>query len=123
MKHHQVYLYYAPECIRKWLAYTTNQGHETTRVKIIATSGAKAKNAAITSANKRFSGVEVLYVNDTGDRTAIGNYPELHYMRAFAAVGGAERAGSQASDDRTAPPHNSSISGGTAVISTDPNRE
>jgi hypothetical protein len=76
-----VYLYYAPECIRKWLAYVQRQSPETVQVEVWAETGAKAKNAAITLANKRFSGAKFLYINDTGDRTAVGRYPELHYLR------------------------------------------
>lgn len=60
----KVFLYRSDTCIRGWMAY---RGHEhsgcTVEVMIEATSGEKAKNAAITAANRGFEGCQVVKVH------------------------------------------------------------
>lgn len=67
MKTYQVYLYRSPNCIRGWLAYLLHQGppsqEELVTVEIEASDGAKAKNAAITAANRGFAGVKVIRID------------------------------------------------------------
>lgn len=81
MRPHTVFLYYCPNCIRHWLAYKTFQGPCTVRVVVMAETGEKAKNAAITAANQEFRGVEIVFVNVTDKLNGIQNYPELEYLR------------------------------------------
>ena len=64
MARHKVYLCYAPECIRGWLAYKdlscVGWSGPDVVVSVEAETGAKAKNKAITAANNGFEGVEIL---------------------------------------------------------------
>jgi hypothetical protein len=79
MKEHVVYLFRSPDCIRGWLAYldTRNKDGATFVVRVIAETGAKAKNAAITAANRDFQGVKIIGRNYTDSLWGINNFPEL----------------------------------------------
>lgn len=79
MRNFIVYLYYAPECIRKWLAYIrpSYPSEATYTVEIKAENGQKAKNKAITFANKNFEGIKIINKNYHNKLWGINNYPEL----------------------------------------------
>lgn len=75
-----VYLFHCTDCIRGWLAYLTDQDNATIAVKVEAESGSKAKNKAITLANRGFIGLKIVYKNYDRGYWAINNYPELKEM-------------------------------------------
>lgn len=79
MKEHTVYLFRSPDCIRGWLSYleTTYKDRATVTVKVLAESGPKAKNKAITAANNGFEGVEIVKKNYFDKLWGISNFPEL----------------------------------------------
>lgn len=74
----KVHLYRDPRCIRGWLSYlrpSTNR--PTVVVEVEAESGAKAKNKAITLANKDFVGLRVIRKNYADPLWGIHNFPDL----------------------------------------------
>lgn len=82
MEDHMVYLFYSPDCRRNWLAYkkTSYINRATILVKVKAESGSSAKNKAITAANNRFDGVEIIKKNFDDKLWGINAYPELSYL-------------------------------------------
>lgn len=79
----RVFLFRCENCIRGWLAYV-DRAHSrcTVEVEIEALTSAKAKNAAITAANKNFEGCKVIRVNRTsGDHWDAGRFPELNDLK------------------------------------------
>lgn len=67
MKIYDVYLLYSPECIRGWLAYIKTTSEPTMHVRVCAETGAKAKNKAITMANKEMKNLDIVKINyDSG---------------------------------------------------------
>lgn len=79
----RVFLFRAPGYIRGWFAYVArDHGHCTVEVEVEALTSAKAKNAAITAANKNFEGCKVIRVNRTpGDHWDAGRFPELKDLK------------------------------------------
>uniref|UniRef100_A0A6M3J329 Uncharacterized protein n=1 Tax=viral metagenome TaxID=1070528 RepID=A0A6M3J329_9ZZZZ len=78
MKTFTVYLFRAPECIRGWLAYLRPEHSRCTiTVSVKAENGTKAKNKAITCANKGFKGIEVIGGNYDDKIFGLNNFPEL----------------------------------------------
>ena len=79
MKTYIVYLYRSPDCIRGWLAYIQpGDGNRATfKVMVDAETGARAKNKAITTANKGFPGVRIIACNLTDELWGVNNFPEL----------------------------------------------
>ena len=84
MKKYTVYLYRSPNCVRGWLAYLRPEHAITATftVDLWEFSGAKAKNRAITLANKGFRGLEIVGRNFDHKIWGINNFPEL--MKRFA---------------------------------------
>jgi len=78
-KDFRVHLFRTPHLIRGWLAYLgPDQSHCTVTVSIPALTGAKAANAAITAANKQFTGCRVIRVHrGKGDLWDANNFKEL----------------------------------------------
>jgi hypothetical protein len=79
MKKYKVQLFRAPRCIRGWLAYLKNSGQPTVVVEIMAETGAKAKNSAITAANNAFRGVRIVDKNYTDPLWGLNNFPVVKY--------------------------------------------
>lgn len=79
MKKFRVYLFRTPDYIRGWLAYRNHSGfcRPTLTVLVEAESGTKAKNAAITAANRGFKGVEIIEKNYSSDLYSLNNFPDL----------------------------------------------
>jgi len=80
LKLYTVYLFHCRDCIRHWLAYLTPQTTATVVVQLEAENGSKAKNKAITLANKGFIGLTIIAKNYDKGHWAINNYPELMEM-------------------------------------------
>jgi hypothetical protein len=74
-----VYLFYAPDCRRNWLAYTgpSHARHATLHVEVEEVSGTKAKNKAITLANRGFVGLKITHKNYFNKVFGLVNYPDL----------------------------------------------
>jgi hypothetical protein len=72
-------LFRSPNCIRGWLAYISDEYGDRATFKVVvkAENGAKAKNRAITSANKGFKDVEVIGKNFTDKIWGINNFQDL----------------------------------------------
>lgn len=82
-KKYIVYLFRAEDCKRKWLAYLKNEtGDFTLKIVVYAETGAKAKNKAITLANKNFENVEILEKNYTHHLWGIDNFPALNFLKS-----------------------------------------
>ena len=77
MSLYTVYLFHCKDCVRHWLAYLSAQSDPTVIVRVEAESGSKAKNRAISLANKGFIGLQIMSKNYDRGHWAINNYPEL----------------------------------------------
>lgn len=79
---YDVFLFRAPDCIRGWLAYVSKDSSTpTVTVRVKAESGAKAKNKAITLANKGFKDLQIICIPRTSGIWDIDNFPELAYLK------------------------------------------
>lgn len=75
-----VFLFKAPDCIRGWLAYLRNENNRyTLKVSVKSENGSKAKNKAITLANKDFSSddLKILKLNFSDNLWGVNNFPQL----------------------------------------------
>jgi len=80
MKEYTVYLYRTRRTIRGWLSYLQYHGEYnpcTITVQLIAENGAKAKNKAITLANKGFDGLKIVKVNFSNGIFALNRSPDI----------------------------------------------
>ena len=76
MKKYNVQLFRAPRCIRGWLAYLKDTGQNATViVEVMAETGVKAKNSAITAANNAFRGLKIISKNYTDPLWGLNNFP------------------------------------------------
>lgn len=78
-KYYTVYLFKSPECIRGWLSYIEPSYSEraTFKVSLKAENGPKAKNKAITLANKGFEGLDIIARNYDDEIWGINKFSEL----------------------------------------------
>lgn len=78
MKKYRVQLFRAPNCIRGWLSYLKYTGQKcTVIVEIMAETGAKAKNSAITAANNAFRGVKITGKNYSDSLWGLDLFPDV----------------------------------------------
>ena len=79
MRKYKVYLFRSPECIRGWLAYLKFMGYNppTVTVEVEAESGSKAKNKAVTMANKGFKGIKIVDTDYDDSLYGLNNHPDI----------------------------------------------
>lgn len=91
MKKYSVQLFRAPNCIRGWLSYLKHTDQNpTVTVEIMAETGAKAKNSAITAANNAFRGVKIISKNYSDPLWGLDLFPDVKATIEAAERGGCE---------------------------------
>lgn len=78
-KKYTVYLYRSPSCIRGWLSYIKpgDPLQATVIARVSAETSAKAKNAAITQANKDLGSMDIISINKNHSLWGVNNFPDI----------------------------------------------